>query len=159
MNRLREVFETFGPRARFGTITLAALALLVAYLGLVGALDRARTRLQTNVTALRAASQQMERHALDIERLRAAPKPAASPRELRAVIEVEAKAGGFSHALRVDANTADEVRVIVARVAFPDWLAWLERLQSANVRVKSARMEALSANGAVSGTTTFVRTP
>ena len=159
MKRVREAFEAFGLRTRFAAVALAALVAFVAYVGLVNTLDSARSRLQTNVTALRAASQQLDRHAVDIERLRAAPKPATSPRELRAVIEAEAKAAGVSHALRVDTSAADEVRVIVSRVAFADWLAWLERLQSANVRVKSARVEALSADGAVTGTTTFARTP
>lgn len=159
MNRVRATFETLQPRARFGVTALAVLLAVVAYAALIGTLDRERSRLQTSVTALRAASQQMERHASDIARLRSAPKPAASPRDLRSVIEAEAKAGGFTHALRVDASAADEVRVIVTSIAYPEWLAWLERLQSASVRVKSCRVEALSTDGAVTATATFVRTP
>ena len=159
MNRVRATFETLQPGARYGLAALAVLLTLVAYVAVIDAFGRERSRLQGSVTALRAASQQMERHAVEIARLRAAPKPAASQRDLRSVIETEAKAGGFTHVLRVDSNAADEVRVIVASIAYPEWLAWLERLQSADVRVKSCRVEALSTEGAVTATATFVRTP
>ena len=156
MRRVRAATEALRPRPRAVAVGLAVLLALGAYVALVGTLDRARSRLQVSVTALRAASEQMERHAHDIARLRSAPRPAASPRELRSVVETEARAGGFTP--RVDATAADEVRVIVASVAFTEWLAWLERLQANHVRVKSCRVEALS-DGVVTATATFARTP
>jgi type II secretory pathway component PulM len=159
MSRVRAALDALTPRARHAAVALVALAVLVAYAFLVNGLDRARSRVKADVTALRAASLRMEQHALDIARLRTAPKPAASNRELRSVIEMEAKAGGVVQALRMDASGSEEVRVIVARVAFPDWLAWLERLQSANVRVQSCRVEMLSAGGIVTATATLMRTP
>ena len=158
MTRVRAAFDALGLRTRRTVVTLVVLATLAAYMALVDTLDRGRARAKTNVTGLRAASLQMEQHALEIARLREAPKPAVSPRELRSIIETEAKAAGLAQVMRVDASAADEVRVIVSSAAFPDWLAWLARLQSANVRVKSCRVEVRPTGGAVTATVTFVRT-
>jgi type II secretory pathway component PulM len=42
-------------------------------------------------------------------------------------------------------------------VSFADWLAWLATLQSQQVRVEAARVEALATPGMVSVTATLTR--
>jgi len=49
------------------------------------------------------------------------------------------------------------VRVTLGAVSFAHWLDWIAALQSQNVRLESARVEALSAPGMVSATATLTR--
>jgi type II secretory pathway component PulM len=67
-------------------------------------------------------------------------------------------AAGLSRALtRLDAPDADHVRVTLGAVSVADWLGWIAALQSQNVRLESARVEALSAPGMVGATATLTR--
>jgi type II secretory pathway component PulM len=47
--------------------------------------------------------------------------------------------------------------VTFGAVAFAAWLAWVERLQSQQVRVDACRIEALATPGLVSAAATLVR--
>ncbi len=58
---------------------------------------------------------------------------------------------------RIDALDADHVRIAFGAVSFADWLAWTAALQAQQVRVETARIEAMSAPGMVSATATLAR--
>jgi type II secretory pathway component PulM len=121
--------------------------------------DRARERLNANIKTLRAESVQVERWAAEIVKLRASSKPVASGRDARALIEADARAAGFAQAMRIDAIDAAEARVTFSRVSFVDWLAWLERLQANQLRVKASRVEMLGTDGFVTATATLSIAP
>ena len=86
------------------------------------------------------------------------PAPAASPTDLRALVQAQADAERLSGTLtRIDAPDADRVRIAFGAVSFADWLGWNAALQGQHVRLEAARIEALAAPGLVSITATFAR--
>jgi general secretion pathway protein M len=158
MAGLKRFRESLAPRERTAVVAGIAVVAVVLYLSLVLAADRARVRLDAAVTALRAQSARLERHAAEYERLRAAPPVAVSGTDLRALVQSQAGAAGLSRALtRVDAADAGQVRVVLGAVAFADWLDWVAALQLQQVRLAACRIEALSTPGMVNVTATLVR--
>ncbi|HZM48080.1 MAG TPA: type II secretion system protein M [Burkholderiales bacterium] len=156
--RLRSFWESRSPRERAVAAVLAVVVGAVLYSWLLLSADRARSRLDTAVTALRAQAARLEQHAAEYERLRARPPATVSTTDLRALVEAQAGAAGLSRALaRIDAPDAGQVQVVLGAVAFTDWLDWVAALRSQQVRLAACRIEALSTPGMVSVTATLVR--
>jgi general secretion pathway protein M len=139
-------------------VLLAAVVIAVLYLWLLYSAERARSRLGTTVTALRAQAARLEQHAAEYERLRAKAPATASNTDLRTLVQAQAGAAGLSRALhRVDSPDPGQVQVVLGAVAFVDWLDWIAALESQQVRLAACRIEALAAPGMVNVTATLVR--
>jgi general secretion pathway protein M len=155
---LRRAWESRAPRERMVIAALAAVLGAASYLLVLHSADRGRGQLRTSVAALRTQSVLLDQRALEHERLRATPAPAASPTDLRAIVQARTDAARLSGALtRLDAPDADHVRITFGAVSFADWLGWIAALQAQQVRLEAARVEALSAPGMVSATATLTR--
>jgi general secretion pathway protein M len=138
---LRRAWESRAPRERMVIAALAAVLGVASYVLVVHSAERGRRQLSASVDTLRAT-----------------PAPAVSPTDLRALVQARVDAAGLSRALtRLDAPDADHVRVTLGAVSFAHWLDWIAALQSQNVLLESARVEALSAPGMVSATATLTR--
>ena len=155
---LRRFWESRSPRERTVAAVLAAVLGAALYLWLLHSADRARSRLDTSVTALRAQAARLDQNAAEYERLRARPPATVSTTNLRALVEAQAGAAGLSRALtRIDAPDASQVQIVLGAVAFADWLDWVAALRSQQVRLAACRIEALSTPGTVNVTATLVR--
>jgi len=156
--QLRKLWESRAPRERTVIAILTVVLGTALYLWLVQSADRARERLRTSVTTLRAQTVHLEQQAAEYERLRAMPAPSASQIDLRTLVQAQAGAAGLSRALvKIDAPDANQVQVVFGAIAFADWLAWTSSLQSQQVRLDTCRIEALTAPGLVSVAATLVR--
>jgi general secretion pathway protein M len=155
---LRRAWESRAPRERIVIAALAAALGVASYALVVHSADRGRGQLRTSVDTLRTQAAILDQQAAEHARLRATPAPAVSPTDLRALVQARVDAAGLSRALpRIDAPDADHVRITFGAVSFADWLGWIAALQSHNVRLEAARVEALSAPGMVSATATLTR--
>ena len=149
-------------RSRQERVLIAVTVLIVSVAGILWpllAIDRSRADLRASaVPALRDRASLLDRQAAEYERLRAAPPATVSTTDLRALVQSQAGAAGLSRALQnVETPDAEHVKVTFGAIAFADWLAWLQNLESQQVRVETCRMEALSTPGLVSVIATLVR--
>jgi general secretion pathway protein M len=155
---LSKAWGARAPRERMVIAALAAVLGAASYLWLLYSADRGRAQLRASVATLRTQAALLDQQAADYERLRAIPPPAASPTDLRALVQARIDAARLSGALtRLEAPDADHVRVAFGAVSFADWLGWLAALQAQRVSLEAARVEALSAPGMVSATATLAR--
>jgi len=155
---LLRLWQARAPRERMVIAVLAAVLGVALYLWLLHSADRARAQLRASVATLRTQAALLEQQAAEYQRLQAMPAPAASPTDLRALVQARADAARLSGALtRIDAPDADQVRLTFGAVSFADWLGWIAALQAQQVRLEAARVEALSAPGMVSATATLTR--
>lgn len=155
---LRTGWQLRSPRERSSLLVLAAVLVIAGYAWLVVAAGRERGRLRESVMQLRTHSVHLDAQALELGRLRAAPPVAASPMDLRALIQARIDAAGFASRLtRIDAPESNRVIVTFGTLPFADWLAWIAVLQAQQVRLEACRIEALSGSGLVSVTATLVR--
>ena len=158
MGRWRDFWSSRVPWERRAAITIAALAGIVLYVWAIGSAERARARLQSTLATLRAQAVQVEQEAGEHQRLRAVPPVSRSATDLRALMQGSVDGAGLSRSLvRIEARDANRVQVTFGAVAFAAWLAWVERLQSQQVRVDACRIEALATPGLVSAAATLVR--
>ena len=156
--QLRRLWAERAPRERVVIVTLAVLVGAALYLWFAPSAHRANALLRANVTLLRAQAGRLEQNAAELEQLRAAPAVAASPTDLRTLVQSQAGAAGLARALsRIDAPDANQVQVVFGAVAFADWLTWVASLQAQQIRLDACRIEALSTPGLVSVTATFTR--
>lgn len=156
--RVLGLWESRAPRERIFIAVLAIFLGITLYLWLVTEADRARTQLRASVPLLRAQSVGLEQQASEHESLRAAPPLAASPDDLRTLMQAEVNTAGLSHALiSLDAADANQVQVVFSAVSFADWLNWVAAMQSRQVRFDGGRIEALPEPGMVKVTGTFIR--
>jgi len=156
--RLRKLWESRSPRDRIIIMALAAVVGVALYLALVQSAYRARIRLGSSVSDLRAQALRLDADADELARARAAPAAPAPQTDLRAQIQAQAGAAGLARALlRIDARDADQVQVVFGSVAFADWLAWVATLQAQRIRLDTVRVEALTTPGLVGVTATFTR--
>ncbi|MDB5903860.1 MAG: type secretion system protein [Betaproteobacteria bacterium] len=156
--RLRALWALRTTRERTIIAAVAALAGAVLFLWLVLSATRGRAELRAGITALRGEALRLERDAAEIERLRAAPRVAASHSDLRPLVEAQCNAAGVGGAVvRVEAAGPDQVSVVFGALAFADWLSLLQRLEAVHVRLESSRIEALATPGMVGVTATFTR--
>ena len=155
---LRRAWESRAPRERVVIAALAAVLGAASYLLVLHSADRGRGQLRTSVATLRTQASLLDQQAAEHERLRATPAPPASPTDLRALVQARADAARLSGALtRIDALDANHVRIAFGAVSFADWLGWVAALQAQQVRIETARVEALAAPGMVSATATLTR--
>jgi general secretion pathway protein M len=155
---LRRAWESRAPRERMVIAALAVVLGAASYLLVLHSADRGRGQLRTSVAALRTQSVLLDQRAVEHERLRATPAPAASATDLRTLVQARTDAARLSGALtRLDAPDADHVRITFGAVSFADWLGWVAALQAQQVRLEAARVEALSTPGMVSATATLTR--
>jgi type II secretory pathway component PulM len=156
--QLRSLWKLRTSRERVVVAAVAAVLCVSLLLWLIQSADRGRSQLRTTVTTLRAHAVRLDHDAAEFERLRAVPGATVSHTELRALVQAEAAATGLSRAVvRIDAAGPDQVSVVFGAVAFADWLAWVQSLQSQHVRLETCRIEALSTAGLVSVKATLVR--
>lgn len=145
MSRLSDAWSSRSERERAvaGVLAaLAAIALLVAFAWLP--LERNRARLASDLPALRASLESMQRQADEAKRLRAIA-PAASLQAPVSQLASLPPAGA-----QVTALDARRVRVVAADAAFTTLLEWIVAAQASHgLRVESARVDALSAQGRV----------
>jgi general secretion pathway protein M len=155
---LRKAWQSRAPRERIVIAALAAVLGVAAYLVLIHSAGRGREQLRASTATLRTQAALLDQQASEHERLRAAPPAPASATDLRALVQARTESAGLSGALtRIDALDADHVRIAFGGVSFADWLAWTAALQAQQVRVETARVEAMSAAGMVSATATLAR--
>lgn len=133
----------------------AAALLLIALVWLP--LERARTRLEREVPALRASLATLESRAQEARRLKASPaQPAgAAPATLAALA-----ATGIAQVPGAQLTVLDErrLRLTGADVGFDRLLDWIAAAQaSQGLRVDRARIEALAAPGRVRAELTLAR--
>ena len=155
--RLRKAWESRTRRERAVVIALAVVLVGAFFLLVVQTAMRARSRLRPSVAALQGQLARLDRQATEIERLRASPRVAVSPSDLRALVQ-SGMGTGLSRALvRIDALDADRVEVVFGAVSFSDWLSWIAGLQTQQVRIAASRIEPMSSPGLVSVTATLAR--
>ncbi len=156
--KLRDWWQDRAPRERVALAVLAALLGVALYAWLVVSASQARAQLRPRVTGLRAEAARLDRNALEIQRLRAAPALAASRSDLRTLLQAQANAAGLGPALtRIDVQDADHAQAAFGAVPFAAWLGWVDTMQAQHVRLDSVRIEALSKPGLVSASATFAR--
>jgi general secretion pathway protein M len=153
---LRKHWLSRAPRERVVIAVLAAVLGIASYILVLHSAERGRGQLRTSVSNLRTQAVLLEQQAAEHQRLRTAPAPAASPADLRTVVQGRADAARLA-LTRIDAPDADHVRVTLGAVPFADWLGLVTALQAQHVRLEMARMEALAAPGLVSVSATFAR--
>lgn len=155
---LRQIWESRAPRERAVMAALLVVAGIALYVWFMQSAGQARKQLRATVTTLQTQARQVDQQAVEIVRLRLAPAPAASPTNLRTLVQEQVGAAGLSRALvSIDATSADQVVMVFGAVAFADWLKWIDDMKSQHVRVEACRIEALSTPGLVSVTATLVR--
>ena len=155
---LRRAWEARSPRERLVIAVLAAVLGAASYFLILYSLDRARGQLRASVASLRTQAALLDQQAAEHERLRAAPASAVSPTDLRALVQARTDAAHLAGALtRLDTPDVDHVNIAFGAVSFADWLDWVAALQAQQVRLESARLEALAAPGMVSAAATLTR--
>ena len=154
---LKRAWESRSPLERVVIAALAAVVGAACYVLLLQSAERARGQLRTSVAALRTQVAILEQQAAEHQLLRAAPAAAASPTDLRALVQARADAARLSGITRIEAQDADHVQVAFGAVPFADWLGWVAALQAQHVSLEAARVEALSVPGMVSATATLGR--
>jgi general secretion pathway protein M len=161
-NALRTLWQSRAPRERLVIAVLCVVLGAVLYVWLVQSAYRARVQLGASVSQLHADAIRLDRGADEILRLRAlAPaqerSPAAQP-DFRASMQAKVEAAGLAQSLlSIEPLDAGQARIVFGAVPFADWLMWVEALQIQQIRLDTARIEALAAPGMASVTATFSR--
>lgn len=161
MTRLRKLWSSRSPKEQAAALVLLAFVSVALYFWFTYAATQARARLKTSVAALRTQSAEMERHAVEILRLRGAPPatPAAAPVDLRATVQAQIDSTGLSSALvKIDVQSAHAIQVTLGTIPFASWLALVRNLQMQRIRLETCRVEALATSGMVSVTATLAST-
>ena len=157
--QLLKVWGSRTPRDRKIIILLTVLVVAVLYWWLVQSGGREHARLRNSVATLRVQAAVLEQQAAELERLRTIPPKAASTTDLRTLIQAQADAAGFPQAsVKIDAVDANQVIVVFGAIGFADWLNWVTRLQTQQVRLATCRIQSLSTPGIVNVTATLLRT-
>jgi general secretion pathway protein M len=153
---LHRLWVSRAPRERMVIAALAALLGAASYLLVLHSAERGRGQLRASVATLRTQAALLDQQAAEHQRLRAAPAPAASPADLRTLVQARADAARLS-LTRIDSPDVDHVRITLGAVSFSDWLGLVAALQAQHVRLEAARIEAMAAPGLVSVSATFAR--
>jgi general secretion pathway protein M len=128
--------------AALGAVVAALLLIAFAWLPL----ERARTRLSSELPVLRASIASLQRDADEVKRLRAMPVVAPSNAAPLASLVTGARVPGAQLALIDDKR----VRLTATDVGFSTLLEWLASTQATHgLRVESARIDALPTVGRV----------
>ena len=127
-------FLSLAPRERLIVAAGAGVLLvLVLWLGVWEPLAQRTQQLEQSVTVQEETLAWMQQAAAEIEQLRRSGGPAATGlqgRSLLAVVDQATRAAGLSGGLkRIEPEGADRVRVQFERIAFDDFMRWLDGLQ------------------------------
>lgn len=156
--QLLTLWDSRSPRDRVVIAVLTAAMAVGLYAWLVLSGGQVHSRLQDNVAILRAQAAGVEQQAVELERLRATPVTAASPTDLRSLVEALVEEAGLSPALaKIDAVDGNQVLVSFGPVEFSAWLNWVGSLKSQHIRLAACRIEAQPAPGMVSVSATLLR--
>lgn len=156
--KLQKTWQSRSPRDRLLITAFLVVLGAALYVWLVLSGGQARLHLRTSVMALRAQAEYLDQQASEYQRLRATPPPAASPTDLRTLVQGRVADSALARSLvRIDAADADQVVVVFDALAFTDWIKWIHSLKSQRVRLDACRIEALATTGLVSVTATLVR--
>jgi len=154
----KEQWCSMGPRQQLGWAVLTVVLGGFSCAWFLDLANRNRSQLRESVSALRIQNADFENRSAELERLRGISPVSPSQSELRALVEAQTNAIGLtSGQVRIDSPDKNHVKIEFGAVPFSEWVVWLENLQSQQVRVESSRIEALSATGFVSATSTLVR--
>lgn len=150
---LMQFWSARAPRERLvlgGGAALLALALGFAYGWLP--MQREVSQLRQTLPQLRDQARQLQQDAQEVGRLKAQPAAVREAGSLLQVVEQRALAGGLRERIAsIAPQGVGQVRVVLPRVGFDEWLGWLGELQTRHgVRVESARIEAADDPGWVS---------
>lgn len=155
---LRSWWASRSPQERRVIIVVALGLGLALYAWLLQATTRARRQLIPAVTQLRAQAIRQGAQADEIIRLRAMPMPPLSATDLRQLVQRQVDASGLARSLvSMELVDAHHVKLVFGSVAFADWLRWADIMQAQHLRLAEVRIEAQSADGQVSVTTTLER--
>jgi len=126
---------------------IAVTALVVAFVWLP--LERTRSRLATQLPALRASIAALEAQADEAKRLRSMPPKATGVTDPLASLVTQGGGNALPGA-QIAVLDGERVRVTASDVAFGALLEWLAAAQSAQgLRVESAQIDALAMPGRV----------
>lgn len=147
-----QAWRARAPRERLvlaGGAALLALALAYAYAWLP--MQHQLTQLRGTLPQLRVQAEQVQRNAEEVTRLRARPTTLRQGGSIVAIVEQRAAASGLrEHIAALVPQDRNRVRVVLPRVGFDAWLAWIGDMQAAHgVRVESARIESSGEAGMV----------
>lgn len=150
---LIQFWRTRAPRERLvlaGGSALLALALGVAYGWLP--MQREVAQLRMALPQLRDQARQLQQDAQEVGRLKTQPAVMRETDNLALTIEQRAIASGLRERIEsITPQGVGQVRVVMPRVAFDDWIGWLAELQTSHgVRVESARIDATDDAGMIS---------
>lgn len=150
---LIQFWRTRAPRERLvlaGGSALLALALGVAYGWLP--MQREVAQLRMALPQLRDQARQLQQDAQEVGHLKTQPAVMRETDNLALTIEQRAIASGLRERIEsITPQGVGQVRVVMPRVAFDDWIGWLGELQTSHgVRVESARIDATDDAGMIS---------
>lgn len=150
---LNQFWSARAPRERLvlgGGAALLALALGFAYGWLP--MQREVSQLRQMLPQLRDQARQLQQDAQEVGRLRAQPAMTREAGSLVLAIEQGAVASGLRERIAsIAPQGGGQVRVVLPRIGFDEWLGWLGELQTRyGARVELARVEAAADPGWVS---------
>ncbi|MDQ1315384.1 MAG: ral secretion pathway protein [Pseudomonadota bacterium] len=150
---LNQFWSARAPRERLvlgGGSVLLVLALGFAYGWLP--MQREVSQLRQTLPQLREQARQLQQDAQEVGRLKAQPAAVREAGSLVLAVEQGAVASGLRERIAsITPQGVGQVRVVLPRVGFDEWLGWLGELQTRHgVRVESARIEAAGDPGWVS---------
>ena len=150
-------WKSRAPRERKLIGILSVVLFVALYLWLVTTAESARDQLRASIPILRIQAYELEQQASEYERLNVRLAPSL-PGELRELLQTGIDNAGLSHALTgIDKIDGDQAVVACRAVSFVEWLEWVTRMQSNNIRLSSTRVEALPEPGRVDAKATFIR--
>lgn len=128
-----------GRRERFVVATLIIILVATLYSWLVQTAYQERRKLAASVITLKSRAAVVEQQASEIERIRTMPAQAASPTDLRTLVQAQANSAGISRALvKIQSSTPNRLEIEFGDIPFSAWTAWVGNLQSQHVALKPA---------------------
>jgi general secretion pathway protein M len=159
LERLSEFWSERAPRERVLLAGAAVAVVLVAlYLFLWQPGLAASRRLAASLPKLRAQVELMRMQQAEIAALRKRVGTVAQAGDLKSLLQASvARAPFLKSVQRIDAPSGDRATVVVAAVAFDEWLRWAAEAQrEAGARLEKCRITALDQPGMVRAEANFV---
>jgi len=145
-------------RERLVLIALAVLLGSAFYVWLLQSAGLARQQLSANIKMLRSQAALVEQGAVEYERLRAMPAIRPSTTAVSQLVQAQVDVAGIPREnVRIEAPDPDRAQVTFSTASFPEWLIFLNGIQSQQVRIVTCRIESLPAAGMVRISATFAR--
>jgi len=146
-------WKALGANERRALTALAVFLVPVLFYLLVWTpVENGLARSQARLTAVQAQLAQVREQAALVASLRAAPRSEAPADAASAVQEAAARNGLRGQLKRVDADSANSVRVQIEAAPFPALMSLLVELQQAGLRAEKATIERNAKPGTVNGT-------